>query len=245
MSKSTINEEEVKKFSDIADEWWDLDGKFKPLHKFNPVRVSFIKDKIIKYFNLDQSTKNPLENLKIADIGCGGGLVCEPLSALGADITGIDASQKNIEIAKLHSQKSNLKINYQNITVEELAKKKEKFDVVLSLEVVEHVDNVQEFIEALSNCVKKDGILFVATVNRTLISYAKAIIGAEYILRWLPARTHDWKKFLKPSEINEMASKTNLKILEEKGFYYNLIKDSWKITNNLDVNYAMIFQKIK
>lgn len=243
MSKSTINEAEVKKFSDMADEWWDLNGKFKPLHKFNPIRISFIKDRIIQHFALDKNLQKPLENLKIADIGCGGGLICEPLALFGAKITGIDASAKNIEIAKAHAQKTNLEINYQNKEVEILAQESEKFSVVLALEVVEHVDNIQNFIESLANCLEKDGILFIATLNRTLISYIKAIIGAEYVLRWLPKGTHDFKKFLKPSQINKMAENANLKLLEEKGFDYNLIKDSWKITNNLDVNYIMVFQK--
>lgn len=243
MSGSTINKEEVEKFSKISQEWWDKNGKFKPLHKFNPIRISLIKEKLISYFNLNAESKKPLSGLKIADIGCGGGLLCEPLTILGADLLGIDASKQNIEVAKIHSKESKLKINYQNLDVEELAQKKEKFDVILSMEVVEHVDNVENFIAALSKCLKKDGILFIATLNRTLTSYAKAIIGAEYVLRWLPTGTHDWKKFLKPSEIYDMGNANNLDLLESKGFDYNLINDDWKITDNLDVNYVMIFKK--
>jgi len=243
MSNSTINEEEVKKFSDIADQWWDPKGKFKPLHKFNPIRILFIKEKIAQYFSLDKDRDKPLEKLKIADIGCGGGLISEPLAQLGAKMTGIDASAKNIEVAKIHAEKSGLEINYQNISAEDLSQKKEKFDVVLALEVVEHVENIQLFIDATANCLKKDGILFIATLNRTPISYIKSIIGAEYLLRWLPIGTHDFQKFLKPHEVNEMAEKSGLKLLEEKGFDYNLIQDSWKITTNLDVNYIMIFKK--
>ncbi len=243
MIKSTINKEEVEKFSKISDEWWDKNGKFKPLHKFNPIRIAYIRDKIISHFNLKKDIKTPLKGLNIADIGCGGGLLCEPMASFGAKVMGIDASKKNIQVAKIHAQKSKLDINYQNLDIEDLAKKKEKFDVILAMEIVEHVDNIDIFMASLGKCLKKDGILFIATLNRTLTSYAKAIIGAEYILRWLPTGTHDWKKFLKPSQIYDMAIKGDLDLLESKGFDYNIINDNWKLTDNLDVNYVMVFKK--
>jgi 2-polyprenyl-6-hydroxyphenyl methylase/3-demethylubiquinone-9 3-methyltransferase len=239
MHKSTINKEEVEKFSKIADEWWDKNGKFKPLHKFNPIRLEYIKNNIYKHFNLKDSVKN----INILDVGCGGGLLAEPISQMGANVTGIDASEKNIEVAKIHAQKSKLEINYQNIDLAKIASEKKKFDVILAMEIVEHVDNVDEFIKLLSESLKKNGILFIATINRTPESYLKAIIGAEYILRWLPRGTHDWKKFLKPSEIYEMSYENNLKLVESIGFDYNLIKDEWKLTKNLNVNFAMIFEK--
>ena len=245
MTKSTINKDEVNKFSKISQEWWDENGKFKPLHKFNPIRIALIKNKLIQHFGLDENSKTPLKKLKIADIGCGGGLLCEPLSKVGAKLTGIDASKENIEVAKIHAQKSKLDINYHNIELDQLIEKKEKFDVVLAMEVVEHVDNVEYFISSLEKILKKDGLIFIATLNKTAKSYLKAIIGAEYILRWLPKGTHDWNKFLKPSQIHEIISKNNpdLKLLESKGFDYNILNDSWKITDNLDVNYVMIFAR--
>jgi len=243
MGVNTINSKEVKKFSDISQEWWDENGKFKPLHKFNPIRIEFIKNKIIENFKL-KSKELPLKNIEIADIGCGGGLICEPLAQMGAKMTGIDASKKNIEVANIHAQESGLKINYQNIDISDFANKKKKFDVVLALEVVEHVDNIEEFIKFTTKCLKKDGILLIATLNRTISAYVKAIIGAEYLLRWLPVGTHDWRKFLKPSQINDMVLKQgDFKLLEEKGFDYNIFNDNWKLTDNLDVNYIMLFKK--
>jgi 2-polyprenyl-6-hydroxyphenyl methylase / 3-demethylubiquinone-9 3-methyltransferase len=243
MSQNTINLEEVKKFSDIAQEWWDESGKFKPLHKFNPIRIEFVKNKIIENFQVSDQNL-PLKNIEIADIGCGGGLICEPLAKMGAKITGIDASEENIEVAKLHAKESGLNINYQNIDIEDFSKKTKKFDVVLALEVVEHVDNIEDFIGFLTKCLKKDGILLIATLNKTISSYLKAIIGAEYILKWLPIGTHDWKKFLKPSQINDMVLDSgDFTLLEEKGFDYDVFDDKWKLIDNLDVNYIMLFKK--
>lgn len=241
---STIDEKEVEKFSKIADEWWDPNGKFKPLHKFNPVRISYIRNYIIKYFALDEKSLTPFKKLKIADIGCGGGLICEPFANMGANMTGIDASDKNIKTASIHAKKSNLKIEYITSSAEELCQKKaEKFDVVFALEIIEHVADVENFIASCAKLVKPGGVLFIATLNRTLKSLATAKIGAEYILRWLPAGTHDWKKFLKPSEIENIATKNNLKLEELKGFDYNLFNDSWKICEDLNVNYISAFTK--
>ena len=201
---STINKEEIQKFSKLADEWWDVKGKFKPLHMFNPIRIEYIKEKISNYFNKNQS----LKGLKILDIGCGGGLISEPMANLGADVTGIDASEKNIKIAKIHAQKNNIKINYINKSPEQLMEI-EKFDVILNLEIVEHVDDLKLYFKSCNQLLKKNGLMFTATLNRTFISYFKAIIGAEYILRWLPIGTHDWNKFIKPEELEQMLSKEN------------------------------------
>ena len=225
---NTINEKEVEKFTKIADEWWSANGKFKPLHKFNPCRISYIKNRLINHFGLDSSLPNPLKNLKILDVGCGGGLLSEPLKRLGADVVGIDAGEKNIAVAKIHSKQSNLEIDYRNQDVEDLAKTDEKFDVVLAMEVIEHVADVEKFLIAAKNCLKtninqnikpedannlstqSEGIFIVATINRTAKSYLNAIVGAEYVLRWLPIGTHSWRKFLKPSEINVVARNNNL-----------------------------------
>ncbi len=239
---TTIDESEIEKFTKIADEWWSATGKFKPLHKFNPCRISYIREKLISHFSLDLTNSNPLKNLKILDIGCGGGLLCEPLKRLGADIVGVDAGEKNIAVAKIHAKKSGLEIDYRNQDVEELAKTDEKFDVVLAMEVIEHVADIEKFLAAAKDCLRSDGLLFVATLNRTAKSYLSAIIGAEYILRWLPRGTHDWKKFLKPSKINKIAEKNNLRLSELSGFSYNIIKDEWKKSSNVDINYVMVFK---
>lgn len=241
---STIDLKEVEKFSAIADEWWNESGKFKPLHKFNPIRISYIREKIIENFNLEKTSITPFENLKILDVGCGGGLISEPFAKMKAEVTGIDASEKNIQVAKIHAEKSNLKINYQAISSEELAQKNEKYDVVLALEIIEHVADVEEFVKNCAELVKPNGLLFIATLNRTAKSLLLAKFAAEYVLKWLPAGTHNWKKFLKPSEINSYAGIYNLDLLETSGFSYNLLKDEWKRDiKDLDINYVMVFGK--
>lgn len=239
---STIDPKEIEKFTRMADEWWSETGKFKPLHKFNPSRISYLRRKIIENFSLDAKSLTPFTNLKILDIGCGGGLISEPFARMGADVTGIDAGEKNIAVAKLHAEKSDLKIDYKNISAEELEKTGEKFDVVFALEIIEHVADVEEFIKSCSALAKKDGLLFIATINRNLKSLALAKIAVEYVLRWLPRGTHDWKKFLKPSEINNFAAKNNVTLQEIKGFHYNILKDSWSESENLDVNYIMLYK---
>ena len=196
MKTSTINKKEIEKFSRIAEEWWDPTGKFKPLHKFNPIRISYIKEKIINSFKLENSDK-PLQKIRLLDIGCGGGLLSEPMCRLGAEVTGIDASERNIQVAKLHAKKNNLNINYQTASPENL-KTDRKFDVILNMEIIEHVEDVDVFLKSCSSLLRKEGIMFVATINKTLKSYLFAIIGAEYILRWLPIGTHEWDKFLDP-----------------------------------------------
>jgi len=235
---TTINREEIQKFSDLADEWWDVNGKFKPLHMFNPIRIEYITEKIKQEFNLINRNNNFLKGLKILDIGCGGGLISEPLARLGGEVTGIDASEKNIKVAKLHSKKNNLDINYFNKSPEQL-NNSEKFDIVLNLEVVEHVENVDLYIKSCSNLLKKNGIMFTATLNRTIVSYIKAIVGAEYILRWLPIGTHDWNKFIKPEELEKKLSLANFCTIDVKGLEFNPLFNKWKQSDNLSVNYII------
>ena len=235
---TTINREEIQKFSDLADEWWDVNGKFKPLHMFNPIRIEYITEKIKEEFNLINRNNNFLKDLKILDIGCGGGLISEPLARLGGEVTGIDASEKNIKVAKLHSKKNNLNINYLNKSPEQL-NNSEKFDIVLNLEVVEHVENVDLYIKSCSNLLKKNGIMFTATLNRTIVSYIKAIVGAEYILRWLPIGTHDWNKFIKPEELEKKLSSANFNTIDVKGLEFNPLFSKWKKSDNLSVNYII------
>ena len=235
---TTINKEEIQKFSKLADEWWDVNGKFKPLHMFNPIRIEYILEEIVNHFKLDREKKLLLKNLEILDIGCGGGLISEPMARLGGNVTGIDAGEKNIKIASLHSKKSNLKINYLNKSPEQL-QEKEKFDIILNLEVVEHVDNVDLYLLSCFNLLKKNGLMFTATINRTLTSYVKAIIGAEYILRWLPIGTHDWNKFIKPEELQKKLTDKKFVTKNINGLEFNPIFNKWKKTDNLSVNYII------
>ena len=239
---TTINNEEIQKFSKLADQWWDANGKFKPLHAFNPIRIKYIVDKCISHFKVLNKKSKPLSSLRFLDIGCGGGLVCEPLCRLGADITGIDASSKNIEVAKIHAKKSKLKIKYLN-TSPEKNEVNGKFDVVLNLEIVEHVENLDLFLKSASRVLKKNGIMFVATINRTFESYIKAIIGAEYILRWLPVGTHDWQKFLKPDEIEKEFIKLDLSKVNLDGLKFNILSNSWSLSSDCSVNYIIVAKK--
>ena len=241
MKNNTINKKEIEKFTKIAEEWWNPNGKFKPLHKFNPIRISYIKESIINEFKLKQKVK-PLEKIKILDIGCGGGLLSEPMSRLGAEVTGIDASGKNIEIAKYHARKNNLNVKYLCSSPEKL-KTIKKFDVILNMEIVEHVENVDFFLQSCSKLLKRNGIMFVATLNKTLKSYFFAIIGAEYILRWLPIGTHEWDKFVKPDDLINVLKKYDLKLDSLDGMKFNLLKDEWKISSDKSVNYIGRFIK--
>ena len=241
MKTNTINKKEIEKFSKIASEWWDPNGKFKPLHKFNPTRIKYIKDKATEHYKM-KSKVLPLKKLKILDIGCGGGLLCEPMSRLGANVTGIDASEKNISVAKIHSSKKNLKIKYYCSSPEKL-KIKDKFDIILNMEIVEHVEDVNYFIKNSSKFLKKNGLMFVATLNKTLKSYLFAIVGAEYVLRWLPIGTHEWNKFVKPSELVSYAEKNSLKVKKIDGVVFNPLKNRWNIDSDKSVNYIALFQK--
>ena len=241
MKNNTINKKEIEKFSKIAEEWWNPEGKFKPLHKFNPIRISYIKQNIIETFGLEDE-KEPLKNIKILDIGCGGGLLSEPMCRLGAKVTGIDASKKNINIAKLHSKKNNLQIDYLCTSPEKFEPKVE-FDVILNMEIVEHVEDVNFFLESCSKLLKKNGIMFVATLNKTLKSYIFAIIGAEYVLRWLPIGTHEWNKFVKPEELISILKKNNFKLEKVDGMKFNILTDKWKISEDKSINYITKFIK--
>ena len=240
---TTINKEEIQKFSSLAEEWWDVKGKFKPLHMFNPIRIEYITQMIRKYFKITDQKINPFNELKILDIGCGGGLISEPMARLGAKVTGIDASEKNIKIAKIHSQESNLKINYLNSSPERLDER-EEFDIILNLEVIEHVEDVELYIRSCNRLLKKNGLMFTATLNRTITSYIKAIVGAEYILRWLPIGTHDWNKFIRPEELEKKLSIQNFKTIEIKGLVFNPLNSKWKRSDNLSVNYIICSSKV-
>ncbi len=242
MKTNTINKKEIEKFSRIAEEWWNPDGKFKPLHKFNPIRISYIKNNIINSFKLKNMEKKPLERVKILDIGCGGGLLSEPMCRLGAEVIGIDASDKNINVAKLHAKKNHLNIKYICASPENL-KINDKFDVILNMEIVEHVDDVEFFLKTCSKLLKKNGIMFVATLNKTLKSYLFAIIGAEYILRWLPIGTHEWEKFVKPEDLISILKKYNFKLESLDGMKFNILKDEWKLSSDKSINYISKFIK--
>ena len=235
---TTINREEIQKFSKLAEEWWDVNCKFKPLHLFNPVRIEYIVENLKNHFNIKNTKTNSLTGLKILDIGCGGGLISEPMARLGAEVTGIDASEKNINIAKMHSKENRLKINYIN-TSQENFKEFEKYDVILNLEIVEHVSDVKLYIQSCQKLLKKNGIMFTATLNRSLTSYIKAIIGAEYILRWLPIGTHDWNKFIKPEELENLLFKEKMITRDVTGLNYNPFTKKWKRSKDLSVNYNL------
>ena len=239
---TTVDKIEIEKFSKLAKDWWNPNGKFKPLHLFNPARIKFIKEKLISNFKLDSNSEKPLDKLKIIDIGCGAGLLCEPLNRLGAKITGVDASKENIEIARIHSKEMNLNIDYIQCSPEKLNFKNE-FDVLLSMEVIEHTQNVNLFIQSCSKLIKRNGIMFVATINKNLKSYIFAIIGAEYILRWLPISTHDWNKFITPQDLEMIASKNNFVADETVGMKYNLFSNKWSKSNDASVNYISTFLK--
>ena len=241
MKINTINKEEIEKFSRIAEEWWNPEGKFKPLHKFNPVRIEYIKDNILKDFSLEKKNK-PLKGIKILDVGCGGGLLSEPLCRLGAEVTGVDASEKNIKVAKIHAKKTNLKIDYFCSSPEKM-KASQKFDVILNMEIVEHVEDINLFLRSCTNLLKKNGIMFVATINKTLKSYLFAIVGAEYILRWLPIGTHDWEKFVKPDDLTEILKKNNLTLTKLDGVKFNILSNKWNLNSDTSVNYISKFSK--
>ena len=242
MKNNTINKKEIEKFSLIAEEWWNPEGKFKPLHKFNPIRISYIKNNIIKSLSLKETADKPLKNVKILDIGCGGGLLSEPMNRLGAEVVGIDASEKNINVAKLHAKKNHLNIKYLCTSPENLSLKT-KFDVILNMEIIEHVENIDFFLKSCSKLLKKDGIMFVATINKTLKSYLFAIVGAEYILKWLPIGTHDWEKFVKPDELVNILKKYNLKLDNLDGMKFNIVKNEWSLSTDKSINYIGKFIK--
>jgi len=241
MKNNTLDKKEIEKFSKIAEEWWNPTGKFKPLHKFNPIRIKYIKDNLINDFDLINK-KKPLDGLKILDIGCGGGLLSEPMARLGARVTGIDPVKRNIEIAKHHLKRSKLDIKYYNFSPEKF-KSNNKYDVILNMEIIEHVKNVDFFIKQSAKFLKKSGIMFIATLNQTLKSYLFAIVGAEYILKWLPIGTHDWQKFIKPDELITICKKNSLNLKSLDGISFNPIIDKWNISVDKSVNYIAKFKK--
>lgn len=222
----------------MADEWWDIKGKFRPLHQLNPTRLGYIRQQALKHFNLPDNYE-PFRGLRVLDVGCGGGLLTEPMARLGANITGVDASEKNISIAKARQNKTGLNIDYRVGKIEDLT---EKFDIILNMEVAEHVADPALFLRSCADLLKPNGLMFLATINRTPKSYLFAIIGAEYVLRMLPKGTHDWKKFLKPSELNRMLE-SKLKLQDMKGVSYNPVNQEFKLTGDVSVNYMMLYAK--
>jgi 2-polyprenyl-6-hydroxyphenyl methylase / 3-demethylubiquinone-9 3-methyltransferase len=236
----TASAEDVAQFTAMAETWWDADGPFRPLHAINPLRIAFIKDAIVEHFAKDPALERPLEGLELLDIGCGGGLLSEPMCRLGAETSSIDAGDKNIQIAKIHAEQSRLKINYRNILPEDLSKEGALFDVVLNMEVIEHVADTHAFMQACCAMVRPGGVMVLSTLNRTLKSLALAKIGAEYVLRWLPRGTHDWRKFLKPSETASLLRENGLDITQIKGMTYNPFSDEWSLGSDLDINYLAL-----
>nr|WP_115937789.1 bifunctional 2-polyprenyl-6-hydroxyphenol methylase/3-demethylubiquinol 3-O-methyltransferase UbiG [Aestuariispira insulae] len=240
----TVDDAEIAKFAAMAEEWWDPDGKFKPLHKFNPVRIGYIRDHLCARFGRDPHAANPLKDLRILDIGSGGGLLCEPMKRLGADIIGVDATEKSVHVARAHAESVGLDIDYRFATAEQLLADGEQFDAVLNMEVVEHVADVQSFVSVSADLVRPGGAMFMATLNRTARSYMFAIVGAEYVMRWLPKGTHDWKKFLKPSELAAHLRPTGMEIRDLQGVVFNPLKDTWSLNpNDLAVNYLLYAEK--
>ena len=238
-----VDKDEVKRFSDLADEWWNPAGKFKPLHKFNPVRVEYIRDCLLKHFKRDISAEKPLDGLRILDIGCGGGLLCEPLARLGATVTGLDPSRANIEAAQKHAKLSGLEIHYRAATAEGLSKKAEQFDMVLAMEVIEHVPDAEAFVKTCTKLVRPDGLLLLSTINRTFKALTFAIIGAEYILRWLPRGTHHYDKLVTPEEILRPLETNGFSLVELQGVTYNPLFMQWNLSKNLDINYMALAKR--
>lgn len=242
-ARTTIDTSEVEHFSRIAAEWWNPQGKFRPLHKFNPTRLAYIKEKVCEKFGRNPRAPRPFEGLRFLDIGCGGGLLCEPIARLGATVIGADASETNIEVARIHAAQSGVEVDYRATTAEALAEAGEKFDVVLNMEVVEHVSDVDLFMSATAEMVNPGGIMFVATINRTLKAYGLAIIGAEYVLRWLPRGTHQYDKLVRPQELETAFAKSGLRVIDRLGVTYNPLTDSWNRSRDMDVNYMMLAER--
>ena len=242
-SDNTLDPEEIERFSRIADEWWDPLGKFRPLHQLNPIRLQFIRDQICHHFQTDKRAPSPLKGLKILDIGCGGGLLCEPMTRMGATVTGVDPAHKTIEAAKAHASEMALEVDYRATRAEELLAAGEQFDVVVNMEVIEHVPDVPAFLKICSGLVKPGGLMLASTLNRTLKSYGLAIIGAEYIMRWLPTGTHQWQRFVTPDELKRALLEAGLEGIEQTGMSYNPLNGSWSLGSDMDVNYLARAQK--
>ncbi len=241
--KSSVDQAEVERFSRMAAGWWDPRGPMAALHKFNPVRLGYIRDHAAERFARDPRKLDCLKGLRMLDIGCGAGILSEPLARLGAQMVGADPSQENIAAASAHARESGLAIDYRATTAEDLAAAKERFDVVLAMEVVEHVVDVDEFVTSCASMVKPGGLMIAATLNRTLKSFALAIVGAEYVLRWVPRGTHQWDKFVTPVELETAFENAGLRVTAERGVIYNLLADRWQLSSDMDVNYMLVGQR--
>lgn len=242
---TTIDEAEIARFSALSAEWWNPNGKFRVLHKFNPVRLSYIRDSVTAHFGRDPRSTDCMNGLRFLDIGCGGGLLSEPMARLGADVLGADASRTNVEVARIHAEKTGTPVDYRCTSAEELAEAGEKFDVILNMEVVEHVADVGLFMQACCNMVKPGGLMFVATINRTAKAFALAIVGAEYVLGWLPKGTHQYDKLVKPSELDAAFDANGMRRIDAQGVFYNVLADEWRVSRDMDVNYMMLAEKPK
>ena len=243
--RTTIDHDEVERFSALAAEWWNPNGKFRPLHKFNPVRLAYVRDQVAAHFGRDPHAAKPFDGLRILDIGCGGGLLCEPMARLGANVVGVDASQTNIEVARLHAEQSRVKIDYRASTAEALADAGETFDVILNMEVVEHVADVDFFVAKCAQMVKPGGLMFVATINRTLKALGLAIFGAEYVLRWLPRGTHEYSRLVRPDELEKALNGAGMSVIDRTGVSYNPLSDKWGRSRDMDVNYMVLAHKVE
>src|SRR3954449_10996633 len=240
---ASVDDAEVARFSALASEWWDPRGKMAVLHKFNPVRLGFIKDAACRQFERDAKRLDARSGLRMLDIGCGGGILSEPLARLGAAVVGADPSQTNIAAAKLHADEAGLAVDYRATTAEALADAGERFDIVLAMEVVEHVADLNLFVQSCATMVKPGGIMIAATLNRTLKSFALAIVGAEYILRWLPVGSHRWDKFVTPNELEIAMEQGGLRVFGSQGVIYNILADRWQLSSDTDVNYMLVAEK--
>lgn len=244
-ARSTIDQTEVDRFSAMAAEWWDPTGKFKPLHKFNPVRLAYLRDTIAQQFGRDPRSARPLAGLRVLDIGCGGGLLSEPVARMGAEVVGADPSERNIGIASTHARESGVSVDYRAVTAEALKAAGETFDVVLNMEVVEHVADVEFFLSTCARMVRPGGLMFVATINRTMKAMALAIVGAEYVLRWLPKGTHQYEKLVRPEEIETPLSAAGMQIFARTGVFFNPLANQWNLSKDMDVNYMMVARRPK
>lgn len=238
--RTTIDAGEIDRFSRLAEEWWNPTGKMRPLHKFNPVRLTYIRDKVAAHFGRDPKQLKPFEGLRVLDIGCGGGLLSEPVARMGAEVVGADAAETNVEVAKIHAEQSGTKVDYRATTAEALAEAGETFDVILTMEIVEHVSDVDLFLTSCARMVRPGGLMFVATINRTPKALALAIVGAEYVLRWLPRGTHQYEKLVRPEEIEGPLSTAGLGIVDRTGVSYSPLSDRWNLSRDMDVNYMLL-----
>ncbi|MDB4122406.1 bifunctional 2-polyprenyl-6-hydroxyphenol methylase/3-demethylubiquinol 3-O-methyltransferase UbiG [Octadecabacter sp.] len=237
--QTTVDPAEIAKFEAMAAEWWDLEGKFKPLHMLNPTRLDYITQQIASEFDRDLKADKPFAGLRILDIGCGGGLLCEPMARLGATVVGADAAERNIPVAQVHAEKSGLEIDYRFTTAEAMAAAEEQFDIVLNMEVVEHVANPLSYLTACHDLLKPGGLHICSTINRNPKSFAMAIVGAEYVMRWLPKGTHEWNKFITPDELCDLMERAGLNPVDRKGFKFNFLQFTWSISaSDMSVNYV-------